>query len=76
MESHVCTPDFNFHLDSEESHQEMKSDCLTFSCTKEAFLRMINSANEVSRRGFGTFALNHLNDQSDVTARDFARSPR
>lgn len=37
---------------------------------------MINSANEVSRRGFGTFPLNHLNDQSDVTAIDLALSPR
>lgn len=31
---------------------------------------MINSANEVSRCGFGTFAPNHLNDRSDVSAID------
>lgn len=76
VESQVCATDFNFHLDTEASHQEMKSACLTFSCTKEAFSSMINSANEVSPCGFGTFALNHQNDQSDASATDFAQSRR
>lgn len=34
---------------------------------------MINSANEVSQCGLGTFALNHLNDQSHVSAIDLPR---